>query len=58
MDENVTWWIVNDRGFGGVFYTCDNCGKIYCNLFEDPGLWDTCPNCGLIIDDDRNVYLD
>lgn len=44
-------WIVDDKGFGGVFYQCSNCGE-YEYRFEEK-----CSNCGAEMDEE-SVYLD
>lgn len=44
-------WIVNDQGFGGVFYKCSNCGE-----YEDK-YKEKCSNCGAEMDEE-SVYLD
>lgn len=44
-------WIVDDKGFGGVFYKCSNCSE-YRNEPDEK-----CSNCGAEMDEE-NVYLD
>lgn len=50
-------WIIDDHGFGGMFYICSECGASYCNIFEDVGCEDECPNCDSPMDEDANVYM-
>ena len=49
-------WIIDDRGFGGVTYTCSNCWDIWCDLFDDHSL-DHCDTCGEPIDEEASVYV-
>ena len=50
-------WIIDDHGFGGMFYRCSECGAIYCDIFSDVGGEEECPNCSSPIDEDANVYM-
>lgn len=50
-------WIIDDHGFGGVYYTCSACGKTRNDLYHDvPD--DICPDCGEPINDDENEYAE
>lgn len=49
-------YIVDDRGFGGVWYTCSNCGAIYWDILEDVDMH-RCRTCGEEIDLDKNEVL-
>lgn len=51
-------WIIDDRGFGGLFYSCSNCKSMFSDLDrDDPGMWDKCEYCGAELDEDA-VYTD
>lgn len=51
-------WIIDDRGFGGMFYTCSNCGEVFSDISKDnPGMWDKCKDCGANLDEE-DVYTD
>lgn len=51
-------WIIDDRGFGGMFYTCSNCKSVFSNICrDDPGRWDTCKDCGARFTEEA-VYTD
>lgn len=50
-------WIIDDHGFGGMFYTCSKCGATYCDIFNDVGGEERCPDCNSLINDDENVYM-
>lgn len=51
-------YIVDDRGFGGTFYTCSDCGAIFWDMFDDECFVnpDRCNICGAWIDWDENEY--
>lgn len=52
-------WIVDDHGFGGVFYRCSACGKSWCNIYSDVSSSDeTCPECGAPMDEDATEYVE
>ena len=50
-------WIIDDYGFGGTFYKCSECGKLYWDVHEDVNGEDKCPNCNSSMDEDANVYM-
>ena len=52
-------WIVDDHGFGGVYYRCSECGESWCNIYSDVSSGDkTCPNCGAAMDEDETEYIE
>lgn len=51
-------WIIDDKGFGGCYYRCSECGEGFWDIFDDVSGEDNCPRCGAPIDTDDNVYLD
>lgn len=52
-------WIIEDKGFGGMYYRCSNCKESWCDIF-DRGMshWKTCPNCGEVLEEDAEEYID
>ena len=50
-------WIIDDHGFGGTFYTCSECGKLYWDIHDDGGGGEECPYCSSSMDTDANVYM-
>lgn len=54
-EMTMAHWVIDDHGFGGMDYTCSNCGEVFTDLFYDmPG--DCCPKCQTTINDDENEY--
>lgn len=51
-------WIIDDRGFGGCWYECSNCGRSWNNIFENPGMWNECHGCGEKMDEDETQYIE
>lgn len=52
-------WIVDDRGFGGVYYRCSDCRGSWCNIYSDVSDGDeTCPNCGAAMNEDETEYVE
>lgn len=51
-------WIIDDRGFGGVWYKCSNCRESWNDIFDDVSMEETCPHCGEPIDDDETEYIE
>ena len=49
-------WIIDDHGFGGTYYTCSACGKIYWDILDPVSSTDSCPCCKSPINEDENVY--
>lgn len=55
----MAYWIVYDRGFGGRYFKCSDCGEGFWDIFIMPPDYDEkCPCCGEEIDTDANVYID
>lgn len=50
-------WIIEDKGFGGVNYTCSNCGDTW-NEYYNKLPKDFCTECGEYIDEDANEYIE
>ena len=50
-------WIIDDRGFGGTYYSCSECKTSYCDIFKDVCGENKCPNCGAPIDEEANIYM-
>ena len=48
-------YIIDDRGFGGMFYKCSNCGTIFYDVIDEIDLFE-CPACRVAIDPDENEY--
>lgn len=46
-------WIVDDRGFGGVYYTCSKCGSVWNDLFGNREK-DNCRFCGAVMDEEAD----
>lgn len=44
-------WIVEDKGFGGNFYRCSNCGDVWNDLFGDREK-EYCRCCGATMDEE------
>ena len=51
-------WIIDDRGFGGCWYKCSDCGAGFWDILYDVSSIDPCPNCGAPIDTDENEYVE
>ena len=52
-------WIIEDKGFGRVYYRCSNCNETWNDLFNSGiGSWDVCPNCGKELDDDAIEWVE
>ena len=49
-------YIIDDRGFGGTWYKCSNCGESFWDILEHVDLYE-CPACGEEIDPDENEYV-
>ena len=50
-------WIIEDKGFGGVVYTCSNCRETW-NDYYSKFPKDYCCWCGENIDEDANEYIE
>ena len=46
-------WIIDDHGFGGLYFTCSECRKSWCDIYSDVSMEETCPNCGAPINEDE-----
>lgn len=57
--SKVPHWIIEDKGFGGMYIECSVCGARWCNLFEKnmPFTDDPCPVCGAQMDEDAIEYI-
>lgn len=53
----MSHWIVDDKGFGGIFYICSNCGQVFSSIANNAEFEECCPNCGENIDDETE-YID
>lgn len=52
-------WIVADKGFGGVYYTCSNCKESWWDIYEQGmSTWEKCPNCGEELEEDHEEYVE
>lgn len=50
----MAYWVIDDRGFGGMLYTCSECGQCYWDIFDKSiFLRETCPNCGVKITEEE-----
>ena len=50
-------WIIEDKGFGGQWFRCSECGYSYNDTYEDHAYDEPCPGCGAVINDDENEYI-
>lgn len=50
-------WIIEDKGFGGVTYTCSHCREVW-NDYYSKFPKSFCAWCGEDIDEDENEYVD
>ena len=50
-------WIIEERGFGGSFYKCSACGKVWNDIFSNVWTEDNCPVCGAPMNEET-VYID
>ena len=53
----MTHWIIEDKGFGGVAYTCSNCREVW-NDYYSRFPKDYCAWCGEDVDEDANEYIE
>lgn len=51
-------WIIDDRGFGGTYYKCSECGENWCDIYSDVSMEESCPNCGALINEDEVEYIE
>lgn len=52
-------WIVDDHGFGGVYYRCSDCKEMWCDIYSNVSTSnETCPNCGASMNEDATVYVE
>lgn len=51
-------WIIEDRGFGGLYYKCSECGKFWWDILKKVRMEDRCPNCNSVINEDETEYVD
>lgn len=51
-------WIIEDKGFGGSWYRCSECGEGYWDVANYVAREDNCPHCNALIDTDENEYID
>lgn len=51
-------WIIEDHGFGGLYYKCSKCRGGWWDIFKKVSLEEKCPNCGVAIDEDETEYID
>ena len=55
----MTHWIIEDKGFGGVQYTCSKCKNTWNDLYQTTvGEWNICPWCHRRIDRDKDEYIE
>lgn len=59
VSSDVPHWIIEDKGFGGMYIECSVCGARWCDLFDKkiPFSGDPCPVCGAIMDEDAEEYI-
>lgn len=57
--SNIPHWIIEDKGFGGMYIECSVCGARWCDLFDKkiPRSYDPCPVCGAQMDEDAEEYI-
>ena len=57
--KDTPHWIIEDKGFGGMYIECSVCGARWCDLFEKniPHADDPCPVCGTQMDEDAKEYI-
>ena len=57
--SKVPHWIIEDKGFGGMYIECSVCGARWHDLFDKkiPYSDDPCPVCGAIMDEDATEYI-
>lgn len=48
-------YIIDDRGFGGTWYECSNCGALFWDISDEVDHFE-CLKCGAEINPDENVY--
>ena len=53
----MAYWIIEDKGFGGVTYKCSNCGALWYDCY-DIFSKKFCAVCGEDIDEDANEYIE
>ena len=51
-------WIIDDKGFGGCFYRCSDCGESLCDIFDKNAGGEKCPKCDTIMDEDYEEYVE
>jgi DNA-directed RNA polymerase subunit RPC12/RpoP len=54
-EKEMSYWIIEDHGFGGTTYRCSDCGDCWNDIFADYSMGNSCPNCGARINEDA-VY--
>lgn len=53
---NMAHWKIDDHGFGGMYYTCSDCGASFWDILDRFDT-DTCPKCGMPMDEDGVEYF-
>lgn len=53
----MAYWIIEDKGFGGVVYQCSHCHETW-NDYYYKFPKDFCVWCGEIIDEGADVYIE
>lgn len=53
----MAYWIIEDKGFGGVVYKCSHCKEVW-NEYYQKFPKNFCVYCGEPIDDDATEYVE
>lgn len=57
--KDTPHWIIEDKGFGGMYIECSECGARWYDLLDKtiPCTDDPCPVCGAQMDEDAKEYI-
>ena len=57
--KDTPHWIIEDKGFGGMYIKCSACGARWYDLLDKtiPCTDDPCPVCGAQMDEDAKEYI-
>ena len=53
----MTHRIIDDHGFGGMYYKCSECGESQWDILDKHCGGETCSNCGAAMDEEDTVYM-
>lgn len=53
----MAYWIVDDHGFGGMYYRCSECGACHWDILDDDFDREQCSNCNTAMDEEATVYM-